>query len=682
MNLLAMIDSYINRLFTPTEARVHPGQVADEWLKSLGLFTASAAGIAVNEHTAMTYTAVFACVRILAESVASLPLIVYRRLANGGKERAVDHPLYGLLHDLPNNENTSMELREMLQGHLALWGNAFCEKEFNNAGQVIGLWPLRPDITRVRRVNRRLIYEVAMDNGQIRTLSAEQVVHIRALSHDGVVGYSPIAQAREAIGLGLATEKFGAAFFGNGARPGGVLEYPGVLKDTARKNLIDSWEQMHRGSDNAHRIAILEEGMKYSAIGVPPEDAQFLESRKFQVTEIARIFRIPPHMLADLDRATFSNIEHLSLDFVIHTLRPWLVRWEQAINRDLFTPAERQQYFVEHLVEGLLRGDIQSRYQAYATGRQNGWLSANDIRTLENMNPVDGGDVYLVPLNMIPTRQVSGGMSSEPAPEEEDVNRCNCGYEHRDLTELRTADRRIVTGRQRMIRAYERIFRDAIGRILRREIADVKRSLHSHLQKRDATQFIIWLEGFYRDHREFWKRQIMPILLTYADQIGVNVAEEIGGEPKTSQEIDQFIQRYAENLAVGETASSFGQLRALIEQAIEANEDPTAAVETRLDEWSEKRTDKLAGDESRAALYAFVTAFYIGSGIGRMMWLTAGNSCPYCLELDGRVISIDDIFVEKDIDFQPKGAKTPMRRGSDTRHPPLHSGCDCGLVAR
>ena len=235
-------------------------------------------------------------------------------------------------------------------------------------------------------------------------LTDDRVWHLRGLSNDGLDGYSPISLMRQAIGLSMAAEKFGAKFFGNDARPGGILLHPGQLGDEAAKRLTETWESRHGGLSGAHRVAVLEEGLSYKEIGIPPDDAQFLETRKFQVNEIARIYRIPPHMLADLERATFSNIEHQSIDFVTHTIRPWLVRWEQSIKQNLMVPADRDRYFAEFLVDGLLRGDTKSRYEAYAIGRQNGWFSADDIREMENLNPLpDGkGEEYLIPLNMIP----------------------------------------------------------------------------------------------------------------------------------------------------------------------------------------------------------------------------------------------------------------------------------------
>jgi len=365
-------------------------------------FGRTASGKTVTERTAMQTTAVYACVRILAEAIAGLPLHVYRYTADGGKVRAIDHPLYYLLHTEPNPEMTSFVFRETLMTHLLLWGNAYAQVIRDGAGRVQALYPLLPNKMTVDRTpNGQLFYEYRTDTGSV-VLRPEEVLHIPGLGFDGLIGYSPIAMARNAIGMALACEEYGASFFANGANPGGVLEHPGVVKDPQR--IRDSWNAVYQGSANAHRIAVLEEGMKFHPIGIPPEQAQFLETRKFQINEIARIFRVPPHMVGDLEKSSFSNIEQQSLEFVKYTLDPWVVRWEQAIQKRLFLPSEKRAYFAKFNVDGLLRGDYQSRMAGYAIARQNGWMSANDIRELEDMNRIpaeEGGDLYLVNGNMI-----------------------------------------------------------------------------------------------------------------------------------------------------------------------------------------------------------------------------------------------------------------------------------------
>ena len=395
----------IKSLFGFGQARDKPVDKAADAGYSF-LFGRTTSGKPVNERTAMQTTAVYACVRILAEAVASLPLHVYEYQDDGGKKLVHDHPLYYLLHDEPNPEMTSFVFRETLMSHLLIWGNAYAQIIRNGAGRVLGLYPLLPDKMDVQRDDRGNIYYVYSRNsdenpmfkeyGDIR-LKAEDVLHIPGLGFDGLIGYSPIAMAKNAVGMTLACEEYGASFFANGANPGGVLEHPGVLKDPSK--VRESWNFVYRGVNNAHKIAVLEEGMKYQQIGIPPEEAQFLETRKFQINEIARLYRIPPHMVGDLDKSSFSNIEQQSLEFVKYTLDPWVIRWEQSLQRSLLLPGEKGKYFIKLNVDGLLRGDYQSRMNGYAVGRQNGWFSANDIREMENMNPIpdeQGGNLYLI----------------------------------------------------------------------------------------------------------------------------------------------------------------------------------------------------------------------------------------------------------------------------------------------
>ena len=365
----------------------------------------STAGKVVNEHSAMQMTAVYSCVRILAEAVAGLPFHLYRYKPDNGKEKAIDHSLYRILHDEPNPEMTSFIFRETLMTHLLLWGNAYAQIIRNGKGEVVALYPLMPNRMSVDRDSAGQLYYTYTRYGdeaqQQRTstvrLRPTDLLHIPGLGFDGLVGYSPIAMARNAIGLAMATEEYGAKFFANGAAPGGVLEHPGVIKDPVR--VKESWNAAYQGSSNSHRIAVLEEGMKYQPIGISPEQAQFLETRKFQINEIARIFRVPPHMVGDLEKSSFSNIEQQSLEFVKYTLDPWVTRWEQAVNRSLLLPNEKRLLFTKFNVDGLLRGDYVSRMSGYATARQNGWMSANDIRELENLDRIpaeQGGDLYLI----------------------------------------------------------------------------------------------------------------------------------------------------------------------------------------------------------------------------------------------------------------------------------------------
>ena len=386
----------------------------------------SAAGKNVNERSAMQMTAVYACVRILSEAIAGLPLHMYQYLEDGSKRKAIEHPIYHLLHVEPNPEMTSFVFRETLMTHLILWGNGYCQIIRNGKGEVIALYPLMPNrMTVDRDANGRLYYKYQKSSEDAPTmegsnviLDSSDVLHIPGLGFDGLVGYSPIAMAKNAIGLAIAAEEYGSKFYANGAAPSGVLEHPGTLKDPAR--VRESWNAAFGGSSNSHKFAVLEEGLKYSPISISPNEAQFLETRKFQINEIARIFRVPPHMVGDLEKSSFSNIEQQSLEFVKYTLQPWIIRWEQNLQKALLEE-EKKTYFFIFNVEGLLRGDYQSRMQGYATARQNGWMSANDIRELENLDKIpteEGGDMYLVNGNMMPLEMAGAAYAASKGKEE------------------------------------------------------------------------------------------------------------------------------------------------------------------------------------------------------------------------------------------------------------------------
>ncbi len=379
-------------------------------------FGPTSSGKVVNEKSAMQTTAVYACVRILSETIASLPLHTYQK-TDKGKEKAVDHPLYHLLHDEPNPEMTSFVFRETLMGHLLLWGNAYAQVIRDGRGKVMALYPLMPDKMTVHRSEGGELYYSYSKEGQEHILRSFEVLHIPGLGFDGLLGHSPIAMAKNAIGMAIATEEYGANFFNNGANPGGVLEHPGILKDPER--VRKSWNSVYAGSGNAHKVAVLEEGMSFKPIGIPPEQAQFLQTRKFQLNEIARIFRVPPHMIGDLEKSSFSNIEQQSLEFVKYTLTPWLSRWEMAMKKSLLSPSEKKDYFIKHNVEGLLRGDYKTRMEGYSIGIQNGFLSPNDVRELEDLNTIEHGDVYAVNGNMLKLEDIGAYAKKDVNNDEE-----------------------------------------------------------------------------------------------------------------------------------------------------------------------------------------------------------------------------------------------------------------------
>jgi HK97 family phage portal protein len=639
----------------------------DQWLE-LGLAGGTESGVSVTSDSALRVSSVYSCVRILAETVAMLPLITYERLARG-KRRASEHPLYALLHDRPNDFMTAYTFRETVQGHLALRGNAYIHVDYDGAGRVEELFPLRPDrLIQIVERDGRLMYQYQLPEA-IRWFTDAEIWHLRSLGADGRIGYSPVSLHRQGVGLAMAQEIYSARFFGKGATPGGVLEHPGQLSDQARTNLRESWEGTHGGLGRSHKVAILEEGLKWSAIGMSNLDAQYIEGRKFQVTEIARMFRIPPHMVGDLERATFSNIEHQGLEFVIYTMMPWLVNWEQSILQTLFLPADRQRFFPEFLLSGLLRGDTEVRYAAYAVARQNGWLSANDIRELENMNPVEGGDTYLVPLNLIPVR------SLEPAPR--DPLRVSAD------TLRRAEDRaaRSVETRKRLRSAYHELFRDTAGRVVRRETARIREKAAALLAARNAAELSLWLDGFYEDHREFIHDRMSPVFRSYGEAVAAEAADEIGVEPLGADALDRLARAYVEDFAAHHIGISLSEIRNLLQRAAQEGTDPLVALQVLMDEWEESRPEAIAGIETVRSGNAMAIGLYLAAGVTILRWHAFGKSCPYCIRLDGRQVGIHQHFIGAGEAFAPDGDGEPLTPKHEVRHPPAHKGCDCMILA-
>lgn len=379
---------------------------SDDFWYGKGPIQGTSAGVRVDEDTALNYSAVWAATRILAETLASLPRWVYEILPGGGKDTAPDHHLYHLLQVAPNPEMDAFTWWERNVAHAVNWGNAFNEIERTHGGRPLHLWPIHPSRVPPPRRDKygKLVYLVRNNTGTATRIPAHDMFHIvGVLSDDGLWGKGAVTQGRESIGMGLSTERYGATFFGNGARPGGVLEHPGRLSDVASKNLRESWNRVHQGPGAGHNIAVLQEGMKYAAIDIPPEDAQFLQTRQHNITEIARWYRIPVHLLAELTRSTNNNIEAENLGFVIHSLRPWIVRIEHAVRRQLFLPGERRRYFLEFLLDALLRGDLATRTGALAQQFLNGELTLNEWRAIENRNPIGpAGDRHYLQAQMVP----------------------------------------------------------------------------------------------------------------------------------------------------------------------------------------------------------------------------------------------------------------------------------------
>ncbi len=494
-----------------------------------GLPTAS--GVSVTEESSLENTAVWNAITLLSQTLALVPLKLFRKVTPRGQVEARNNSLFDILHTAPNSEMTSFNWREAQMGALLGWGNAYSEIEFDmRTGRVKALWPILPSRVMVKRVERELFYDILIPGtGQTVTLPAFRMLHIPGFGHNGIVGLSPIATHRQAIGLGLATEEFGGRFFGNGAVPSGLLMHPNELSTDAQARLREAWAETQAGLSNAQRVAILEEGMKYEKIGVDPEDAQFLATRTFQVEEVSRIFNVPPSMIGELSKATFSNIEQQSLNFIRFTMVAWFGRWEQVLNKKLLGVNERQTLFAEFNAEGLLRGDSEARSKFYQVMFQVGAFSPNDIRDKENMNPIDGGDQYYVPLNFVPVGTAVGTDAND---------------------EIDTNSRRLAMPmKDRLRQAFLPSFEDLVIRLIRAE----RREMMKHEGKPGWES---WRRTYYESELvKLVKKQSAGHLRTYMEAIAVASLEACGQPVEMSAEMsrhidiqtDGFVTRYVED---------------------------------------------------------------------------------------------------------------------------------------
>ncbi len=629
----------------------------------------TATGITVSPESSMRSTAVYNAVTIIAGTVGSLPLPVYQRLDNEGRERAPDHPLYSLLHDEPNSVMTSMTFWEMALVHLLHHGNFYAEKERDPLNEVRALWPLPANRVEPKPLGddlkNGLYYEITKKNGQTYPMMSRDIFHIPGLGFDGIKGYSVIKMAKEAVGLGLAAEAFGERFYKNNMRPGIVLKLSGKfedLSDQALKNLKQSFQEQHGGAENAHKPLFLEEGMDFASYSIAPEDAQFLELRKFQVVEVARMFNLPPHKLGDLDRATFSNIEQQELNFVIGTIRPWLVRIEQLIRARLFSTADQGTYYAEFLVDALLRGDSVARAAFYHSMRMDGLMNANEVRARENLNPIPGGDKYYMPVNMMPT----DALPTTPAPPAV-----------ASVREVRSS--RSGIARRQVRDSYKRVFREGTQRVVRGERRNVMKILKAH---KDPDELKAHLEEFYRGpQQEFIVKQMAGPFFSLAEAIQPLAADQVGLERDMTPEVQAAVKIHVDKFAYREAMQSYNRLVKIVGSPLRAKKPEPDLEELFGDEFDgmeESRPDRVAEWETVRTDGMVSRTVFEASGIIALVWAANENSCDYCAEMNGRTVGIDIPFIGPDDSLSVEGADD-MSPSWNCTSPPLHNGCSCSI---
>lgn len=625
-------------------------------------------GVNVTPNGALSQTAVWASVKVLSESVAQIPLFLYERDGEY-KVRATKHPLYKILQRSPNELMSSFHLRQLMMVHLTTWGNAYCEIVWSRDGQVDALIPLRPDRVTPVLVDGKKYFDVELPDGTAVRLPAYRVWHVPGLGFDGLVGYSPIKLHANTVGLAMAAEEYGANFFKNGTSAGMVLQHPGQLSAEAASRLKRAIETSNAGLSNAHRVMVLEEGMDMKTLGLSPEDAQLLSTRQFQVTEIARIYRVPPHMLGDMSRATWGNVEEMGEEFLRYTLMPYLRSFEATITQQLLVGDEQDTHFAEFLVDSFLRANTEKRYDAYSTAIQNGFMSVNEVRARENLNPIEGGDKHFVPLNLAPI----GQRQIQVASEKRDT--CSCGIEHRD------SSGQSEDGRVLMAQSFIPIFEDALGRCLRREVKAVQKAFGQYMKQRNQMEFENWLREYYEEFKDVFVRDLTPALLAQAKQVFVDAMKELErtGELYPEEKAMEFVQEFLRVAAIGYVTQSKADIYAVLD-----SENIEDGFDELLVKWEDVRVQENSRNIAFEALNALAIFSYRTVGVREIVWVVNKGACPFCQKLAGKVVGIEEYFVEAgsildaiDVD----GKALQMKVHGAKRSGNLHTGCSCVIRA-
>lgn len=633
-------------------------------------------GVHVDAESALSFPAVLQAVRILAEGVAQLPMVVYRRdpadLRN--REVARDHSLYRVLHFQPNPEQTPFEFKQAQQVDRCVRGTSYAEIVRDGAGAVRQLWHLPFRYVRPVAKDGKRFYAITdpVDQRKSYVLPERNVLRTPGFGEGGLFGLDAIMRCKEAIGYGLSLNQFGGAFFNNAATPSGAIVLPPgkQLSPAARQQLKTELEASYTGLANAHRIMLLQEGAEFKTIGVTPQEAQYLEARKFSVIEIARIFNVKPHLLMDLERATFTNIEAQGEEHVRYTLGPWFQRIVEPMNIQLVTPSEQMQVFVEFLTDALLKPDIKARYEAYNVALQAGFMTRNEVRQRENLPPLDGLDDPLYPSNML-KEGAPPPTPALPAP----------AREGRSAGTVTTRELQAkVKARQQLEKSFQPAIRDAAHRAVKAEVREIRKLAKKYLGRRDSVQFLDQLRELTKSLPAIYRNQLEAILRTYTEAIAQAASVEAGIEltEELKQGAEGWFRAYMENLSEVLPERHYNQLANLLDGV---DGDPEEAIEEKLKDMEENEADQIADRETNTAGEGVSRALWTLAGIALFVWVTSGTACPLCQTLNGKVVGAERTFVSSgDIVDPEDGSTAPLKVKSKVFHPPLHKGCDCAVT--
>ena len=676
--------------FSPGRRSIeNPATDMASWVNEWSSGGTSDSGMPVSEKTSVRLSTVWRCVRVLADGVGVLPLFIMQRQEPRGRRRVTDHALSELLHLAPNPRHSSFDFRRTTQANVVLQGNGYAAIRRDRGGRIRELWPIPATIVEPKiRGDGSLYYEVRLSSSMPEIWESSEMLHVPGMGFDGIKGMSVLSAAREGIGHGLSLQKYGTTVFKRGGRIPGVIQTPlPTVNPDQRKNVRVSWDESVGGPDNWHTPAIFPKGWEWKEIGIKPEEGQWLESKNANVLDVCRYMGVNPHKVYDYSRATFTNIENTNLAHVLDDLMPWVVCWEQELNRKLLTEKERASgLFIEFALQGMMRGDTAARGLFYSLGRQWGWFSANDVRDRENDPDIGpSGDVYLTPFNMANSEELllgdsGGGAGGGAAPNQQPA-----------VTPTAASVRALAaaTGirglrlRRRIKAAEKPIIEDRARLIVNREIGAVEKMLKAMLgadprNRRDLGTLRKELDEFYREHASWAAQRMQPVMASYAELVHGAIADEIGQDPDSPMpaQLQKFVSDYTKRFGAREASEGRLQLLALAEEGDE--EAVAEAMRTRLGEWGEKRPGKIAVNESTQFMAAAAKTLYVAAGVTVLRWVANPGACPFCASMDGRVAGVQQNFVNagQGVDGG-EGTEGPMVPSDNIGHPPLHGNCEC-----
>jgi len=664
-----ILDAYGKTVETRSNSTVSD---AEDWLvASLGGGPESTSGVSVNHDTARNYSVYWACVTKIAQIVGMLPCLVYKRNTDGSRERATGHQVHKLIHGRPNRYMGPMAFKETLTAHLLTHGNAFAEIERDKAKtRIIGLWPIPPHLVKIHvsEDGGNIYYEVKQPDGSEKIIKWEDMLHVHGLGYNGYKGYDPITYMRDSLGLGIALEEMGSRFAQNDATPGGVITVEKRLNDAALNRMRQSWQETHGGVENKYRAAILEEGAKWQSIQTSPGAAQYIQSRTFQAEECCRWFHMQPHKVGLLARSTNNNIEHQGLEFKTDTIAPWTTRWAEAINLQLI--GQQDTYYAEFEFGQLLQADKKTEMEALSIGVSGGLMRPNEGRARLNLPLDPDGDKLLIPSGMVPAGTSFGGSkpTDETKPDETKPD------EARRSIEQRANGRKAIVYQQRARERFRPVLTEAVSRVDRRENVDVRRAVGKYS---NAAAMRRWVDQYYAQHERAMTEILTPAMESYAGSMFDAASYELSKDMQPPEHVTMFARDYTQWLSKRTVDAHRGQLQALL---TEREEDFSEAIEERVGEWEEKNDGKLIDSELVNAGSAFVMSAYALMGVTKTRWQTGGDSCPWCNQMNGRVVEIQGSYVEANSTLENGEGETMTIYESITR-PQLHQGCDCYVLA-